>query len=524
MKKNFIYFTVFLVFAFFNYYFFFGNKPAVENIKHSHLKGWYQKNVAWQLAEIFKFARSHLKIKNNDLPKFLFVPHAGYNYSGYCAAAAYHNLTAHVNKINRVVLLSTSHKISTNNAPLISCSFSHFQVPNGKIEVDLEAINTFAKKYPSIVQINNQVFEGDHSLEIQLPFLLHVFSKVKIVPFFVVGEDDFDYSNSAQALFKTMIDEETIVIVNGDLIHFGKDYSLTAKDLPGLNGELDLSPYENVRLFECAIINSLINQNAVSLANAVKYKNVCASRVMSLLLNIFSLYPSMLHSEVCCVSDSNHAGQNPKVKDLCSMSKKLPPDFSHVGYASLCFFEKPSRNKSIDFLSDFEKVHLKEIATNALRNYLQSGSLKKAAIIKSENLQKSFGLFVTIKDKKHNLRGCIGNVNFKIPLWDAAESVAIDAAVNDSRFEPLTFQEFLDCSIELAVLSRPVEANYKSIILGKHGIVLSKDGLQALFLPKVPLEFGWTVERTLEELCLKAGLARDDWRNASIKTFESCSF
>ncbi|MEC7540337.1 MAG: AMMECR1 domain-containing protein, partial [SAR324 cluster bacterium] len=54
----------------------------------------------------------------------------------------------------------------------------------------------------------------------------------------------------------------------------------------------------------------------------------------------------------------------------------------------------------------------------------------------------------------------------------------------------------------------------EKIQLGRDGISLRLKGNSALFLPEVAPEQGWNVENTLRQLCRKAGLEEDDWRDS----------
>jgi AMMECR1 domain-containing protein len=60
-------------------------------------------------------------------------------------------------------------------------------------------------------------------------------------------------------------------------------------------------------------------------------------------------------------------------------------------------------------------------------------------------------------------------------------------------------------------------AGPEEIVIGRHGIVLSKGGRKSVFLPQVAPEQGWDRETTLTHLALKAGLGPDAWR-------EGCEF
>ncbi len=50
------------------------------------------------------------------------------------------------------------------------------------------------------------------------------------------------------------------------------------------------------------------------------------------------------------------------------------------------------------------------------------------------------------------------------------------------------------------------------IQVGRHGVVIRRGSKQAVYLPQVAPEQGWDREEMLENLCLKAGLYKDDWK------------
>ena len=140
----------------------------------------------------------------------------------------------------------------------------------------------------------------------------------------------------------------------------------------------------------------------------------------------------------------------------------------------------------------------------------------------SDALMAPCGVFVTLT-KHGNLRGCVGFVEPEKPLYATVILAAQAAAVSDTRFAPVSPDELDDLSIEISVLTPPVPVSGpKEIELGKHGIILSKHGRRALFLPSVATSRGWDIETTLSHLALKAGLSPDDWREgARFEVFEA---
>lgn len=59
------------------------------------------------------------------------------------------------------------------------------------------------------------------------------------------------------------------------------------------------------------------------------------------------------------------------------------------------------------------------------------------------------------------------------------------------------------------------------IVIGRDGLNLNLRGRRAIFLPQVPVEQGWDTRTYLEQLCRKAGVGSDGWKDpdAVIETF-----
>jgi len=138
-----------------------------------------------------------------------------------------------------------------------------------------------------------------------------------------------------------------------------------------------------------------------------------------------------------------------------------------------------------------------------------------------ESLKKQLGAFVTLKiDGK--LRGCIGRFLSSDPLYEVVKESALSSAFEDTRFLPLTKEEYDKTDMEITILG-PMKRinNINEIVLGKHGIYIKKDFRSGTMLPQVATENGWTVEQFLGYTSRdKAGLGWDGWRNAEIYIYE----
>ncbi len=172
-------------------------------------------------------------------------------------------------------------------------------------------------------------------------------------------------------------------------------------------------------------------------------------------------------------------------------------------------------------ISETDLKLLTKLARKSILSEFSKKSIAEEDIEKLKHLSQKQGVFVTLH-KNSQLRGCIGFPYPVMPLYKAVIEAAKSAAFSDPRFMPLQESELDEVKIELSVLSVPelIEAKspgdyLKSIKIGKHGLIIKSGYASGLLLPQVPVEQKWGVKEFLENLCLKAGLAKDEWKNMS---------
>ncbi len=135
------------------------------------------------------------------------------------------------------------------------------------------------------------------------------------------------------------------------------------------------------------------------------------------------------------------------------------------------------------------------------------------------------GVFVTVR-VKGKLRGCLGYVGEdRVPLCDIVRDRAAAAATRDERFLPVQPDELPDLHLEVSILS-PLEllTDIQNLEVGRHGAIISLAARRGLLLPQVASERGWDRTAFLENLCAKARLPRDSWKQAKIHTFTTKKF
>ncbi|HEU5432164.1 MAG TPA: AmmeMemoRadiSam system protein A, partial [Thermomicrobiales bacterium] len=141
------------------------------------------------------------------------------------------------------------------------------------------------------------------------------------------------------------------------------------------------------------------------------------------------------------------------------------------------------------------------------------------------------GAFVTLK-RAGRLRSCCGMHGDRVPLAQAVVHAASRAANDDPRFPPISPTELAHLEIEVSLLeqARPVAAQgaakRDAVVVGKHGLQISRGGSRGLLLPVVAVEHKLDAEEFLQHVCLKAGLPPTAWKedDVTLSTFEGRAF
>jgi uncharacterized protein len=165
------------------------------------------------------------------------------------------------------------------------------------------------------------------------------------------------------------------------------------------------------------------------------------------------------------------------------------------------------------FTEDQQRT-LVEIARRAVRGSVTGARPETPADME---LPPATGAFVTLK-KRGELRGCIGTLECRASLPEEIARVAVSAAREDPRFEPVRATELDDLDVEVSVLGplEPIDPfDAGAIEIGRHGLVVEQGWRRGLLLPQVATEWGWDRETFLSQTCVKAGLPRDCWRSGA---------
>ncbi len=173
------------------------------------------------LADTINALLAAAPITETVAPKAIIAPHAGYIYSGPIAATIYKSLLAHKDLIKRVVLLGPAHRVGFLGIAVTK--MQNFATPLGEVPIDANSIEA-ALQLPN-VQVLEHAYDGEHSLEVHIPFLQTIFKYFSLVPCVVGMANPLDVANLLQHLWGG---PETLIVISSDLSHY-YDYQTAQK-------------------------------------------------------------------------------------------------------------------------------------------------------------------------------------------------------------------------------------------------------------------------------------------------------
>lgn len=436
----------------------------------------------------------------------LIEPHAGYQYSGLVAAHGIKLIQGQ--KFSRVIVMGPSHHVYLKNSIAVPEIATHLATPLGAIPLDTEALAQL-RSHPFV---NTAAFgHGEHSVEMELPLLQLALGEFKLVPI-VIGQLDEAATRQIAAVLKGMVDEKTLVVVSSDFTHYGPNYGYLPfrTNVEENLRELDMGAYETITAKDLIAFRGYCEKTGAT---------ICGHDPIGILL---AMLPQKAEAHLVKYDTSGRitGSFDNSVSYLCSAftgtweGGQLPAPVME--------------QKKEDLLSAADKKALLRLARGMIEHKLKTGNRatpEDLGVTITPAMKQVFGAFVTLHENG-DLRGCIGEIFPRRPLCEAVMDQALNSAFEDPRFSPVVAAEVPKLHVEISALTPPVPVNsWQDIIIGKHGMVLNKNGRSAVFLPQVAPEQGWDLPTTLTHLSMKAGLPPDAWKEgASYVVFEAIVF
>lgn len=161
-----------------------------------------------------------LKIELPNPIAAAIVPHAGWVFSGELAATAFKAIKQVNQNVDTFVVFGAAHRYFGGGAVVYDTGA--WQTPLGEIAIDEELAGEIVTKG---AVANPEAHQGEHSIEVQVPFIQHLFPNAKIVPVIVpVADFDHTFGHAVGELILKHKDKKIVCIASTDLTHYGPRY------------------------------------------------------------------------------------------------------------------------------------------------------------------------------------------------------------------------------------------------------------------------------------------------------------
>ena len=432
---------------------------------------------------------------NNALtpPRAIIVPHAGYVFSGEVAASAYNRIPPG-HQYKRVFLLGPSHRAGFAGAS-VDTVYSFAETPLGKVPIDISLGKRLISEGKGAFTFwSEAAHDGEHCLEVQLPFLQMVFGDVPPIVPIVIGTERLSVIQNIAKALEPYFNEDNLFIISSDFSHYPS--------------------YEDARSSDLYLAETITTGGLEEFLKALRQIDkqdfpgqgtaACGACAIAVLLE-------MMDAQGRDSFSAEHVMYRNSGDSIYGDKDRV------VGYNSIVF-------TSSDHLFHFtqeEKEKMIATARASIYSYLglkYDGDDSPVGVLK----EKGYGVFVTL-NINGNLRGCIGRFTSPSSLHSTIREMARSAAFDDPRFPALSKKEAPEIEIEVSVLS-PLKRiqSIDEFKLGRDGIYMIKGYNHGTFLPQVAKETGWNTEEFLGHCARdKAGIGYYGWKDAELYTYQT---
>ena len=440
-----------------------------------------------------------------DGPVALVVPHAGYIYSGQIAADAYRQAAGM--PVDTVVILGTNHTSGAFRRVSVYDG-EGYRTPLGVARVARDLAAALVKEGGGV--FDSSLHAREHSVEVQVPFVQHLFPGASIVPVVVGSSDPEPCRRFGRALAALSAGRRVLIVASSDLSHYPERR---------VAADVDRRTLEAVAGMK---LDALAGMEARAATTATRGVSTCAcgEGPIRVAIEAARALGALKGTVVSYANSGDTAVGDPE---------------RVVGYGSVAFGRgeagadlsalQPMAADPTGALDAADRKVLLRLARETVTRFLRTETVPLPRGGSARLLRES-GAFVTLKSHGE-LRGCIGRIQPAGPLIQLVGTLALDAAFRDSRFKPVAAAELKGIEIEVSVLTPLVTVPGPDAIQpGRDGVVLRVGERSAVFLPQVAAEQGWSRLELLDNLALKAGLAPGAWRDkrAALLTFRADVF
>ncbi|KAJ6251484.1 protein memo1 [Anaeramoeba flamelloides] len=216
-------------------------------------------------------------------PISIIVPHAGFEWCSSTSSYSWKLFQEQGVNIKRIFILGPSHFHYTNQCLLTR--FTKVSTPFGEISVDVKTVQRLLST-KLFGWIPESVDLQEHSLEMQFPWISHLFDhkKVKVIPILVGDLTTNQMKEYASALKKYIKkDSRNLFVISTDFCHWGERFRYT--QLPTSKERKPI--WKLIKQLDMMAIEKIQSNNPTELMNyKQKWKNtICGFNSIQLFLS-----------------------------------------------------------------------------------------------------------------------------------------------------------------------------------------------------------------------------------------------
>ncbi|MHC4130689.1 MAG: AmmeMemoRadiSam system protein B [Planctomycetota bacterium] len=211
----------------------------------------------------------HERAISQDLPQTIvagIVPHAGWVFSGSLAALVFSAVKKQHKSVDTFVIFGAAHGYY-GQMPAVY-NEGGWSTPVGQIDIDEELAQEVLKTDKALSDIGTHGFE--HSIEVQVPFIQHLFPQAKILPIIVPPSNEAITLGQEVGQIINQTGKKIVCIGSTDLTHYGPRYGFTPMGT-GEKGTAWASKVNDKEFIDAA----LKMDPQVLLADAVGHQHSC---------------------------------------------------------------------------------------------------------------------------------------------------------------------------------------------------------------------------------------------------------
>jgi len=440
----------------------------------------YPGNSTELYSQLNAFLESSPDVIISDDVCAVLMPDAPYIYSGHILAKGYKAISQV--DFDNIIIIGAE---KNYQKPAIY-SGARYSSPMGRLPYDEALGNKITSLAPDLFQKISVDVPLPRSIEIQLPFIQHLFGQIPVV---AIGVNNI----SASEAFRI-----------ADIIEIATRNSKTM-----IIGVSNLSEYHDC--YTCMTLDNVlidrINDMAFEQMTTEFVQGKIQAESPGVILSLLKA-SSLKQADSCQVLSYTNSGN-------------ITGDFDQVSGYSVVLFGKRESNYS-DNANLFDKGYINYIVRLAqwsIQRELGLGSSKPQYSKSVLPGMTDVGVYLSLY-QDGRLRGSAGSLFNKFAPHEVITIVSLAAAFSDPRFKPVSLDDldFLEYKLYLLTDIRELDnpLNFNST---DDGLMINKRTYSAIVFPD-EIDKELEPEAVLGRLCIKAGLLSGCWKEADSKLWK----